>query len=156
MNTKHINSVGRAYSCWMLNWWCITWPVGFKRLKKPQRPMVLTFSQRRCGRFGSSGTWCCVRNVANHSPNDNSATSPNSTCFHHPHEGVKSMYSSFTTQGGEIMILCVCVKPFREFHKEIQRFQYTRIQGWTTNPPTPAAACVIPHWELRNLRINFK
>ena len=25
-------SVGRAYSCWMLNWWCITWPVGFKRL----------------------------------------------------------------------------------------------------------------------------
>ena len=25
-------SVGRAYSCWMLNCWCITWPVGFKRL----------------------------------------------------------------------------------------------------------------------------
>jgi hypothetical protein len=24
--------VGRAYSCWMLNWWCITWPVGFKGL----------------------------------------------------------------------------------------------------------------------------
>ena len=24
--------MGRAYSCWMLNWWCITWPVGFKRL----------------------------------------------------------------------------------------------------------------------------
>jgi hypothetical protein len=24
--------VGTAYSCWMLNWWCITWPVGFKRL----------------------------------------------------------------------------------------------------------------------------
>ena len=23
--------MGRAYSCWMLNWWCITWPVGFKR-----------------------------------------------------------------------------------------------------------------------------
>ena len=21
--------MGRAYSCWMLNWWCITWPVGF-------------------------------------------------------------------------------------------------------------------------------
>jgi hypothetical protein len=25
--------VGRTYSCWMLNCWCITWPVGFKRLK---------------------------------------------------------------------------------------------------------------------------
>jgi hypothetical protein len=24
--------VGRGYSCWMLNCWCITWPVGFKRL----------------------------------------------------------------------------------------------------------------------------
>ena len=28
----HKYSVGRAYSCWMLNWCCITWPVGFKRL----------------------------------------------------------------------------------------------------------------------------
>jgi len=28
----HKYSVGRAYSCWMLNWWCITWPVGFRRL----------------------------------------------------------------------------------------------------------------------------
>ena len=26
-------SVGRAYSFWMLNCWCITWTVGFKRLK---------------------------------------------------------------------------------------------------------------------------
>ena len=25
--------MGRAYSCWMLNRWYITWPVGFKRLK---------------------------------------------------------------------------------------------------------------------------
>ena len=24
--------MGRAYSCWMLNWWCITQQVGFKRL----------------------------------------------------------------------------------------------------------------------------
>jgi len=23
----HKYSVGRAYSCWMLYWWCITWPV---------------------------------------------------------------------------------------------------------------------------------
>ena len=30
----HIYSVGRAYSCWMLNCWCITWPVGFKRLRE--------------------------------------------------------------------------------------------------------------------------
>ena len=28
----HKYSVGRTYSCWMLNCWCITWPVGFKRL----------------------------------------------------------------------------------------------------------------------------
>jgi hypothetical protein len=28
----HKYSVGRAYSCWMLNCRCITWPVGFKRL----------------------------------------------------------------------------------------------------------------------------
>ena len=24
--------MGRTYSCWMLNCWCITWPEGFKRL----------------------------------------------------------------------------------------------------------------------------
>ena len=24
--------MGRTYSCWMLNCWCITWPVGFRRL----------------------------------------------------------------------------------------------------------------------------
>ena len=29
----HKYSVGRTYGCWMLNCWCITWPVGFKRLK---------------------------------------------------------------------------------------------------------------------------
>ena len=28
----HKYSVGRTYSCWMLNCWCIAWPVGFKRL----------------------------------------------------------------------------------------------------------------------------
>ena len=28
----HKYCVGRAYSCWMLNWWCVTWPVGFRRL----------------------------------------------------------------------------------------------------------------------------
>jgi len=28
----HKYSVGRAYNCWMLNCWCITWPAGFKRL----------------------------------------------------------------------------------------------------------------------------
>ena len=29
----HKYGVGRTYSCWMLNWWCITWPVGFKWLR---------------------------------------------------------------------------------------------------------------------------
>jgi len=28
----HKYIVGRAYSCWMLNCWCITWPVGFKKV----------------------------------------------------------------------------------------------------------------------------
>ena len=31
----HKYSVGRTYNCWMLNCWCITWPVGFKRLTLP-------------------------------------------------------------------------------------------------------------------------
>jgi len=26
----HKYIVGRAYSCWMLNWWCITEPIGLK------------------------------------------------------------------------------------------------------------------------------
>ena len=30
--TTHKYSMGRTYNCWMLNCWCITWPVGFKRL----------------------------------------------------------------------------------------------------------------------------
>ena len=25
--------MARTYNCWMLNCWCITWPVGFKRLR---------------------------------------------------------------------------------------------------------------------------
>ena len=28
----HKYSVSRTYSCWMSNCWCITWPVGFRRL----------------------------------------------------------------------------------------------------------------------------
>ena len=27
----HKYGLGRTYSCWMLNWWCITWQVGFER-----------------------------------------------------------------------------------------------------------------------------
>ena len=30
----HKYSVDSTYNCWMLNCWCITWPVGFKRLNK--------------------------------------------------------------------------------------------------------------------------
>ena len=29
----HKYSVDRTYNCWMINCWCIVWPVGFKRLK---------------------------------------------------------------------------------------------------------------------------
>ena len=31
--------MGRTYSCWMLNCWCITWPVGFKTLSN-LRPQI--------------------------------------------------------------------------------------------------------------------
>jgi len=35
INTKHIYySVGREYCCWMLNWWCITWPVCLKEFNE--------------------------------------------------------------------------------------------------------------------------
>ena len=37
----HKYSVGRAYNCWMLNCWCITWPVGFKRLTNSIRKSPL-------------------------------------------------------------------------------------------------------------------
>ena len=36
----HKYSVGRTYNCWMLNCWCITWPVGFKRLKSICSPFI--------------------------------------------------------------------------------------------------------------------
>jgi hypothetical protein len=47
----HKYSVGRTYNCWMLNCWCITWPVGFKRLIcvhfisfwSTSRPFITTF-----------------------------------------------------------------------------------------------------------------
>jgi len=44
INTKHKYSVGRAYSCWMLNCWCITWPVGFRRLNFNQTNLVTSLS----------------------------------------------------------------------------------------------------------------
>ena len=52
----HKYSVGRTYSCWMLNCWCITWPVGFKRLRnllnmreqhQPQRSRECRHTQKR-------------------------------------------------------------------------------------------------------------
>ena len=42
----HKYSVGGGYSCWMLNCWCITWPVGFKRLKSQVVPLSKHFSCR--------------------------------------------------------------------------------------------------------------
>ena len=50
-------SVGRAYSCWMLNWWCITWQVGFTTLtplNTKRRPLYLKpQSVPRCKHFSS-------------------------------------------------------------------------------------------------------
>ena len=37
----HKYGVGRTYSCWMLNCWCVKWPVGFKRLKTKRRLLYL-------------------------------------------------------------------------------------------------------------------
>ena len=34
----HKYSLGRTYSCWILNCWCITWPLGFKSLRNSRRP----------------------------------------------------------------------------------------------------------------------
>jgi hypothetical protein len=34
----HKYSEGRAYNCLMLKWWCITQPVGFKRLNRKFLP----------------------------------------------------------------------------------------------------------------------
>jgi len=44
----HQFSVGRAYSCWMLNCLCITWPVGFKQLRRtdPSGRVVLSVGLR--------------------------------------------------------------------------------------------------------------
>ena len=40
--------MGRTYSCWMLNCWCITWPVGFKRLNLFLKQAVLTRCRYTC------------------------------------------------------------------------------------------------------------
>ena len=58
----HKYSVSRTYSCWMLNCWCITWPVGCTRLIKQnfnplntkRRPLYLKAqSVPRCKHFSS-------------------------------------------------------------------------------------------------------
>ena len=38
--------MGRTYSCWMLICWCITWPVGFRRLRLT---VSFVFGHSRCG-----------------------------------------------------------------------------------------------------------
>ena len=44
-------NVGREYSCWMLNCWCITWPVGFKKLtclpKQDTAPFLVKFNRKK-------------------------------------------------------------------------------------------------------------
>lgn len=113
-------------------------------LKQPQRSMFFRFSQRCCGTFRSSGTWRCFRNVGNHSPNDNSGTPTTSTCFDHPHEGVKSIYSSFTTQGREMIILYVCMTTFKRFHKDT---------GASTQESTDGQ---LTHWRRRLRTESFE
>ena len=50
----HKYSVARAYSCWMLNCWCITWPVGFRRL------MPRAFCYENQSVYAVSGTSRCL------------------------------------------------------------------------------------------------
>ena len=57
----HKCSVGRTYSCCMLNCWCITWPVGFKRLIQSHNYFVCGYY---VGKFSlkdqSAGMFKCV------------------------------------------------------------------------------------------------
>ena len=48
--------MGRAYSCWVLNCWCITWPVGFKRLIWFGFLTIIHCVSKCVGMF--SVTWC--------------------------------------------------------------------------------------------------
>ena len=49
--------MGRTYSCWRLNWWCITWQVGLRRLIRHQ-VYVNYVGDRQLWRFGwNLHTW---------------------------------------------------------------------------------------------------
>jgi len=43
----HKYSVGRACICWLLKWWCITWPVGCKSLNTSTSNVMLYFLRYR-------------------------------------------------------------------------------------------------------------
>jgi len=54
----HKYSVGRVYSCWMLNWWCITWPVGFERFRRTLLHGVSKQEHASPDRAGWLKLWC--------------------------------------------------------------------------------------------------
>ena len=75
----HEYSVGRAYSCWMLNWWCITWPVGFKRLN-----CVSSTQHVQCWSYKSiSLNWYLLWNSSSFKSNNLSVP----TFLHHSNQG---------------------------------------------------------------------
>jgi len=61
----HKYSVGRTYSCWILNWWCITWPVVFKMFNGDDSTRItkmllsVTVPSKR-SKIYAHFDWCCI------------------------------------------------------------------------------------------------
>ena len=64
--------MGRAYSCWMLNCWCVTWPVGFKRFSVEFGPFFSSvgWHQHRVLHFQWRVVLYLYRQAASLWPND--------------------------------------------------------------------------------------
>ena len=62
--------MGREYCCWMLKSWCITWPVGFKRLNEKQINKIRAFTGNVCSVITVKFNWFLItfRNVLTPSP----------------------------------------------------------------------------------------
>ena len=99
--------MGRAYSCWMLNCWCITWPVGFKQ-STPVIPSVqcsitikkftyLWFSVPQL--FPTTGSLlrlCCGSSCSAH---------PTVLYVHTPKKSI-SLYQQFSSRNENRALMC--------------------------------------------------
>ena len=57
--------MGRTYNCWMLNCWCITWPVGFKRLNTTSHSKFI-YSRIPCIQNPCNQTSARVSNISHY------------------------------------------------------------------------------------------